>query len=345
MTNTLTQEGHRERYSRQILFQPIGTEGQKKLLQSAVCIVGMGALGTVLASHMVRAGVGHVRIVDRDYVEMSNLQRQMLYDEQDAAESLPKVIAAKRKLQKINSSVFVEELFADLTPSNIDSALEGIDLVLDGTDNFQTRFLLNDGCYRANIPFVYGGAVSSRGISAIFVPGKTPCLRCLVPEADSGGETCDTVGVISPVVDIVASYQAIEAIKWLVGDIEAQRTSVLSFDLWHHRIHELKQTPARVDCPCCGLKLYPALHQDEKLVLSLCGRESIQISGHAPFDLQEWANKLEATAKSIKVNPYLIRIELLEHVRLVLFEDGRVLVQGTDDPARARTLYDRYIGS
>ncbi|NGZ76512.1 ThiF family adenylyltransferase [Saccharibacillus alkalitolerans] len=335
----------RERYSRQMLFAPIGENGQRRLAERSVCIVGMGALGTVLANHMVRAGVGTVRMADRDYVESSNLQRQMLYDEEDAALALPKVEAAKRKLQKINSSVRLETSFADVAPGNIEDLLKGVDLVLDGTDNFQTRFLLNDACYSLGIPFVYGGAVGSRGMSAVFVPGETPCLRCFIPSADSGGETCDTVGVISPIVDIVASYQAAEALKLLVGDDASRRKTLLSLDVWHNRHHELKPVAPRPDCPCCGLKHYPALRREEETALSLCGRESVQIAGHAPFDLEVWRQRLEPAARSLKANPYLIRAEMPGGERLVLFEDGRVLVQGTDDPARARTIYARYIGN
>ncbi|WP_337926709.1 ThiF family adenylyltransferase [Paenibacillus caui] len=335
----------KERYSRQMLFAPIGEAGQKKLMDSAVCIVGMGALGTVLASHMVRSGVGHVRLLDRDYVEPSNLQRQMLYDEEDAEQVLPKVFAAKNKLGRINSSVRIEAIFSDVTARNIHEALEGMDLVLDGTDNFQTRFLLNDACYEQGIPFIYGGAVSSRGMSALFVPGVTPCLRCFIQSADSGGQTCDTIGVISPIVDIVASYQAAEALKYLVGASEQRRDSLLTFDIWHNQFFEMKLGKPREKCPCCGLKQYPALQKEEETMVSLCGRESVQISGHAPFDLELWRQRLESAVLTTKSNPYLLRAELREGERLVLFADGRVLVQGTDDPARARSLYARYIGS
>lgn len=334
-----------ERYSRQMRFAPIGEEGQRKLSQSAVCIVGMGALGTVLASHMVRAGVGLVRFVDRDYVEMSNLQRQMLYDEDDVASGYPKAVAAEKKLRRINSDVRLEAVVADVTAHNAEELLEGIDLVLDGTDNFQTRYLLNDVCFKLGIPFSYGGAVSARGMSAMFVPGSTPCLRCLIPAADSGGETCDTVGVIAPVVDIVASYQAAEALKYLVGAHEKRRRSLVTFDLWDNHYFEMKLGQPVPDCPCCGRKEYPALNpkeQDE--MISLCGRGSVQIAGKGPLDLERWRQRLEPAAVKIKANPYLLRAELPEGERLVLFPDGRVLVQGTDDFARARTLYARYIG-
>ena len=335
-----------DRYSRQMLFAPIGEAGQQKLKSGAVCIVGMGALGTVLANHMVRAGVGLVRLVDRDYVEQSNLQRQMLYDEEDVLHGYPKAIAAEKKLHKINSDVRLEAIVADVTVHNIESLLQGIDLVLDGTDNFQTRFLLNDACFRIGIPFTYGGAVSSRGMSAILVPGSTPCLRCLIQSADASGQTCDTIGVISPVVDIVASYQAVEAMKYLVDASENRRNNLVTFDLWNNHYYEMKLGEPRNDCPCCQLKQYPALDMTElDLAVSLCGRETIQIAGNGPLDLEQWRQKLEPATVKVTVNAYLLRAELQDGERLVLFSDGRVFVQGTDDLVRAKTLYARYIGS
>ncbi|RUS45181.1 ThiF family adenylyltransferase [Cohnella sp. AR92] len=334
-----------ERYSRQILFSPIGESGQRKLANSAVCIVGMGALGTVLANHMVRAGVGLVRLVDRDFVERSNLQRQMLYDEADAEQGTPKAIAAREKLSRANSSVRIDPIVADVTAINVEELLDGIDLVLDGTDNFQTRYLLNDACFKRGIPFAYGGAVSSRGMSAILVPGATPCLRCLMPGSAGGGETCDTIGVIAPIVDIVASYQAVEALKFLVGDEAARRHSLVSLDIWHNQIFEMKLGSPSETCPCCGEGRYPALEEPQlEEMLSLCGRESVQIAGKRPFDLEEWKRRLEPAAVSVKLNPYLLRAELPEGERLVIFPEGRVLVQGTSDYVRAKSLYARYIG-
>ncbi|TMV51453.1 thiazole biosynthesis adenylyltransferase ThiF [Paenibacillus mesophilus] len=333
------------RYSRQMLFKPIGPDGQRKLAERAVLIVGMGALGTVLANHMVRAGVGTVRFVDRDYVEASNLQRQMLYDEEDAAQSIPKAVAARRRLAKINSGVKLEEIVADVTPDNVDQLLEGIDLVLDGTDNFQTRYLMNDACFKHGIPFVYGGAVASRGMSAIFVPRETACLRCLIQPAEGTGETCDTIGVIAPIVDIVASYQAVEALKYLVGDTAARRKSLVTLDVWHNHYYEMKLPPSRPDCPVCSGSHYPALERNGPLddFTSLCGRETIQIRARASFDLAYWREKLEAVA-TVQANPFLLKAALPEGERLVLFPDGRALIQGTEDPVRAKTLYARYIG-
>ncbi|MEK4249258.1 ThiF family adenylyltransferase [Paenibacillus sp. FSL W7-1287] len=333
-----------KRYSRQMLFQPIGEAGQKKLQQSSVCIIGMGALGTVLASHMVRAGVGLVRMVDRDYVELSNLQRQMLFDEDDVRDSLPKVIAAENKLRKVNSSVQLEAIVADVSLNNIDALLQGVDLVLDATDNFATRYLLNDACWQRNIPFVYGGAVSSRGMSGIFIPGQTPCLRCFIQSADSTGQTCDTVGVIAPVVDIVASYQAVEALKFLVGAEKQHRESLVTFDIWHNQYFELKYNAPRPDCPCCGTKQYPALQEEQQLVVTLCGRETVQFVSREELNLKQWKERLEGIATAIRFNPYLLKVELPEGERLVIFADGRVLVQGTEDLVRAKTIYARYIG-
>ncbi|MBU8905724.1 ThiF family adenylyltransferase [Desertibacillus haloalkaliphilus] len=333
-----------ERYSRQMLFAPIGSEGQKKLASKKVLIVGMGALGTVLANHFVRAGVGHVRFADRDYVEQSNLQRQMLFDESDVSESLPKAVAAENKLRKINSDVIVEGVVTDVTTATIDELMSGVDLVVDGTDNFQTRFLMNDACFKAGIPFVYGGAVSSRGMSGMFIPGKTPCLRCFINHGDTSGQTCDTIGVIAPVVDIVASFQAIEALKYLVGDQRAERKSLLTFDVWNYHMFEMKYKKSKESCPTCSLGEYPALEEDDSdTMTSLCGRETVQIQMGQPLELDEWAEKLKGVA-TVQKTPFLLRAELPEGERLVLFPDGRTLVQGTEDVTRAKTLYARYIG-
>lgn len=333
-----------ERYSRQMLFPPIGPQGQNRISHSRILVVGMGALGTVLANHMVRAGIGLLRIVDRDYVETTNLQRQMLYDEDDVNQALPKVIAAERKLAKINSMVQIDAKVMDVTALNVEALLENIDLVLDGTDNFQTRLLLNDACFKKGIPFVYGGAVSSRGMTAIFIPGQTSCLRCLIGAAEGDGQTCDTIGVIGPIVDIVASFQAVEALKYLVGAHTAQRSGLLSLEVWQHQMFTMKLGESTSDCPTCQLKLYPSLAIKENIIATLCGRDTVQIKGSSSMDLELWAGKLNQIGR-IYHNPFLLKIELPEGERLVLFADGRVLVQGTEDVTRARTLYDRYIGS
>ncbi|WP_199621802.1 ThiF family adenylyltransferase [Paenibacillus alkalitolerans] len=333
-----------ERYSRQMLFPPIGEQGQRKIAAARVLIVGMGALGTVLANHMARAGVGMLRIVDRDYVEKSNLQRQMLYDEGDAELALPKAVAASRKLAKINSDIRLEAIAADVTADNAETLSDGVDLILDGTDNFRTRLLLNDVCFKREIPFVYGGAVSSQGMTAVFVPGETCCFRCLIGEADGTGQTCDTIGVISPIVDIVASFQAVEALKYLVGADSARRRSLLSIEIWRHQVFDAKLPPPKADCPTCGLKLYPALEEAASPFAVMCGRETVQFQGSKPIDMDRIERKLAAVCR-VSRNPFLLKAVVPEGERLVLFPDGRVLVQGTEDIARARTLYDRYIGN
>lgn len=333
------------RYSRQILFSPIGEDGQAKLKKSAVLIVGMGALGTVLANHMVRAGVGKVRFVDRDFVEESNLQRQMLFDEQDVEEHLPKAIAAERKLKKVNSAVEIEGIVGDVTPLTIEQYAQDIDIMLDGTDNFQTRFLMNDYCFKNNIPFVYGGAVGSRGMQATFIPGETPCLRCLIDDKGGAAETCDTSGVIAPIVDIVASYQATDAIKLLSGNKDKVRKSLLSTDIWYNYNHEIKWGKPKSDCPSCSLNEFPALKvEDRDQVTSLCGRETIQITprGNQTWDLEEWKERLQRVGH-VEKNPFLIRFHI-EGLKIVLFQDGRTLIQGTDDISLAKTVYAKYIG-
>lgn len=331
------------RYSRQMRFAPIGEDGQEKLYTKSVLVVGVGALGTVIANHLVRSGVGHVRIVDRDYVELSNLQRQMLFDEKDVEAHLPKAIAAKRKLRAINSDVYVEGIVADVTTATLPKLMAGVDLVLDGTDNFETRFLLNDMCFKEGIPFVYGGAVSGRGMTALFIPEKTPCLRCFISEGGGTGETCDTVGVISPVVDIVASYQAVEAIKYLLDDKRSLRNTLRSFDVWHNNDFDMKFSNNKKDCPTCQLQKYPALNEQTNDATTLCGRETVQITHSGQLDLSLWTERLQDVA-DVTVTPFLLRADLEEGERLVMFPDGRVLIQGTEDITRARTIYSKYIG-
>lgn len=335
------------RYSRQILFAPIGEEGQAKLAASKVLIVGMGALGTVLANHMVRAGVGHVRFVDRDFVEASNLQRQMLFDEEDVRHTLPKAVAAEQKLKLINSEIRIEGIVGDVTAETIDQYAQGMDLILDGTDNFQTRFLLNDYAFKHGIPYIYGGVVSSRGMQATFILGQTPCLRCLIDDEGGTGETCDTAGVIAPVVDIIASYEAVEALKLLVGAHDKVRKGLLSIDIWNNMYQEIKWGRPRTTCPSCQLKEFPALQKrDEEQITSLCGRETIQITpkGNQEWDLERWAERLGKVGH-VQKTPFLLRFQAeSERLKLVLFPDGRVLIQGTEDVTEAKNHYAKYIG-
>nr|WP_083270789.1 ThiF family adenylyltransferase [Bacillus marinisedimentorum] len=332
-----------ERYSRQMLFKPIGEDGQRNLADAKVLIVGMGALGTAAANHLARAGVGFIRFADRDYVEKSNLQRQMLFDEEDVKAAMPKAEAARRKLMLLNSDIMLDARIGDVNADNVEELIAGIDLVIDGTDNFSTRFLLNDACFKHGIPFIYGGAVSSRGMFAALRPGKTPCLRCLMPE-QQGGQTCDTVGVISPVVDMVSSYQVTETLKYLTGNEKHMRSGLLNFDIWYNQQFQISFGKSRSDCPVCSKKSYPALEPTEKETTTvLCGRETVQIQNHTNMDLNDWAERLAPVAQ-LKKTPFLLRAELNEGERLVLFPDGRVLVQGTEDITRAKTLYSRYIG-
>lgn len=337
------------RYSRQMLFGPIGPAGQEMLAQKKVAIVGMGALGTVLADHLVRAGVGHVRMIDRDFVEASNLQRQMLYDEADAQGHIPKAVAAASKLQAVNSSVTVEGVIADLHAGNAQSLLADADLILDGTDNFQVRYLINDVAIKHEIPWVYGGAVHSRGMFAVIRPGITPCLRCLFPHAPAGrGETCDTVGVIGPLVSIVASYQATEAIKLLIGDLAHLNPYLEQVDVWQNDHDQLPIAEGRnPDCPACARKEFDYLDASEGATeefAALCGRDTVQIRPVHPasINLAKLADRF-APLGAVEHNRFLVRFHVDEYT-MVFFQDGRVLVQGTDDLSIARSLYAKYVG-
>lgn len=339
------------RYSRQLLFPPIGAKGQDLLAQKKVTIVGMGALGTVLANHMVRAGVGQIRFIDRDFVEASNLQRQMLYDEQDAKEHLPKAIAAAAKLRAINSGVSIEGIIADLHAGNAESLLQDADVILDGTDNFQVRYLINDVAVKQRIPWVYGGAVRSRGMFAVIRPGITPCFRCLFPHAPVGrGETCDTVGVIGPIIHIIASYQATEALKLLIDAPDTINPHLEQFDLWDNdRMAMDISSGKNPACPACayGTFDYLELHGeagDTEDFVSLCGRDTVQISPLLPrsVDFGVLAERF-APLGTVEQNRFLLRFHVDDHT-LVFFADGRVLVQGTSEIAVARTLYAKYVG-
>ncbi|WP_088050640.1 ThiF family adenylyltransferase [Virgibacillus dakarensis] len=336
---------NQKRYSRQLLFAPIRETGQKMLAESTVLVVGAGALGTVISNHLVRAGVGTIRIVDRDYVELSNLQRQMLFDEDDVKEALPKAIAAKRKLQKINSEISIEAIIDNVTSENIDTHMEGVDVVMDGTDNFTTRFLLNDSCFKKNIPFSYGGVVSARGMTALFVPGETPCLRCITKEGAENGQTCDTVGVIGPAVDMIASIEVIEVLKYLTGNKSALRNTLKTIDFWFNTQFEIKLTKVNPECLTCQKKEFPALQKKvQDLETVLCGRNTVQIHQRAQWDLEKLEDRL-AKIMTIKRTPFLLKAQISDDATFVIFPDGRVLVQGTADITKARTLYDRYIGS
>ncbi|MFZ3580337.1 ThiF family adenylyltransferase [Virgibacillus sp. DJP39] len=333
------------RYSRQLLFGPIQQAGQDKLQNSTVLVVGVGALGTVICNHLVRSGVGKIRLIDRDYVELTNLQRQMLFDENDVKEALPKAIAAKNKLEKINSTTEIDAIVGNVTAENVEELINGVDVVLDGTDNLFTRFILNDCCFKHDIPFSYGGVVSSRGMTAFLIPQKTPCLRCLISGTANDGQTCDTVGVISPAVDMVSSFQVTETIKYLTGNKDVLRNTLHTFDIWLNNQYDIKFANPKINCPTCQTREFPSLKRKvENAEIVLCGRNSVQIHQKTKLNLKIWKDKL-APVSAVKQTPFLLKAEFEQGITFILFSDGRVLVQGTEDTVIARSWYDRYIGS
>ncbi len=334
-----------DRYSRQVLFAGLGKAGQERLLGSRVTVVGCGALGTSICNLLARAGVGRLRIVDRDFVEKNNLQRQVLFDEEDAARALPKSVAAAEKLRKINSEIGVEPLVTDLRAGNAESLLAGSDMVLDGTDNFETRFLLNDACVKGKIPWIYGGCVGSYGMVLPILPGETACLACWLEECPGPGSTatCDTAGVLNTVASTIASLQANEAIKFLSGNRAEMSTGLTAIDLWKNS-HQTMKVPRRPDCLPCGKNVFSWLEAgEESLVTILCGRDAVQIvPADSAIDLAELETRLKKAGEVFR-NDYLLKLRLEEN-ELTLFPDGRAIIQGTHDPARARSLYAKYIG-
>jgi len=335
----------RDRYSRQILFPGIGAEGQRKLAGSRIVIVGCGATGSALASLLVRAGVGYVRIIDRDYIEESNLQRQVLFDERDVAESLPKAIAAARKLQQINSELTVEPHVEDLTPDNCEELLEETALIMDGTDNFETRYLLNDYSVRERRPWIYTAAVGSYGVTMNVLPGETACLACVFPQPPAGAvETCDTGGILNSAVNAVAAFAATEAMKLLVGAQAAMRRTLLSFDVWHNDRSEIRATEPRTDCSVCKEKKFSYLSGRAHPHISLCGRNSVQIHERSrPIDFAALQARL-APHGEVRYTEYVLKFLRPPH-ELTLFPDGRAIVKGTTDTGVARSFYARFVGS
>jgi len=334
-----------ERYSRQVLFAGIGAEGQRRLAAARVAIVGAGATGSAAAALLARAGVGTLRILDRDYVEASNLQRQSLFDEADAAESLPKAIAAARKIAAFNSQIVVEPEVADLTPANVEPLLAGAQLILDGTDNFETRYLINDYAVQAGIPWIYGAAVGSYGVTMNILPGETACLSCLFPEAPSGTvETCDTAGILNSVAHFVAAAQATEALKLLVGAKDKLRRTLLSWDAWNNARSEVSAEKPRPGCRTCGARQFPHLAGEGRPHITLCGRNSVQIhERRRPVDFAETSRRLEPHGRVLH-NEFVLKF-WHEAFEMTVFPDGRAIIKGTTDPAAARSFYARYIGS
>jgi sulfur carrier protein ThiS adenylyltransferase len=336
------------RYSRQILFAPIGKQGQNELRKKHVLIIGAGALGSGNAEMLVRAGIGRITIADRDYVDWSNLQRQQLYSEQDVKEHIPKAIAAKRRLEAINSDVHINAYVADLTARELEDLVQGVDVIIDATDNFETRFVINDVSQKYSIPWIYGACVGSYGLSFTILPGETPCLHCLLQSIPLGGATCDTAGIIAPAVSMVVSHQITETLKLLVGDKKSLRQNLVSFDVWNTEYSSVNvQSFKKQDCPSCGERAtYPYLQKENTSQIAvLCGRDTVQIRNPHMHDadLNAYKSMLQGKVSNLIANPYLLSF-LIEEKRFVLFQDGRVLIHGTKDVAEAKSLYHRYFG-
>jgi molybdopterin-synthase adenylyltransferase len=379
--NRMMDPGQRERYSRQILFHGIGEAGQEKLLAASAVLVGCGALGTVVANLLVRSGVGRLRIIDRDFVEPSNLQRQTLFEESDARESLPKAVAAERRLRAINSSVQVEGIVSDLTPRNAADLLAGFPLLIDGTDNFETRLLLNDAALSLGVPWIYAAAVGSYGVTMTIRPGETACLACLLEgenESAAAGamgaeDTCDTAGVLNAAVGVIASIEAAEAIKFLAGKPEALHGRLISCDVWTGKFQSIRVS-RNPDCRACACRQFSYLEGNAQPHITMCGRDSVQIhERNRKLDLAALSRRLAAastgaftaasaspsasasgsasgpaarsdSASEIRHNDFLLRFQVPPY-EMTVFADGRAIIKGTKDPAVARSLYARFIGA
>jgi adenylyltransferase/sulfurtransferase len=339
-----------DRYHRQVLLPQIGTVGQERLGRSSVLIIGSGALGSTIAEQLARSGVGKIRIADRDIVELTNLQRQVLFDENDVREHLPKAIAGAQRLRSVNSSVAVDPRVVDVDQDNIEELCAGMNLILDGTDNVATRYLINDVSIKLNIPWVYGGCVGTEGRVMMIEPGDGPCLRCLFPNPPDGRElpTCDTAGVLGPVATVIGGLQAIAAIKVLSGNGQALHRKLLSMDLWTNHFQATDVSDARLtDCPACSIRKFEFLDSHRRdMTARLCGRNAVQVrAASAGFTLKAAAKRLEPVGE-VQETPFMVRCVLDDGgLTLVAFADGRIIVQGTDDLARARSIVSRYIGT
>jgi molybdopterin-synthase adenylyltransferase len=334
------------KYSRQMLFAPLGPEGQERLSQSSAVLVGCGAIGAASANLLVRAGIGRLRIIDRDFVETSNLQRQTLFDEADARDALPKAVAAERKLRAINSEVQVEGVVADISSRNVADLLSGFPLILDGTDNFETRFLVNEFAIKNQTPWIYAAAVASYGLTLTILPGQTACLACLAESSSGAGleETCDTIGVLGPIVNLISSLQVAEAIKLLSGRQSALHQRLLSCDVWSGRVQSVR--PERnPDCPVCVHHEFAHLTGQAQPHITMCGRDSVQIhERRRVLDLKALQQRLQSTVADVRQNGFLLRFQIPPY-EMTVFSDGRAILKGTKDPAIARSLYAKYIGA
>ena len=339
-----------DRYSRQVLFAPIGEQGQARLAESRVVIIGCGALGAVAAETLARAGVGHLILVDRDFVEESNLQRQIIFEESDALERLPKAVAAAKRLSRVNSDIQVEPIVTDVNFENVEEIIAGANVVIDGTDNFETRFLINDACLKTKTPWIYGAAVGSYGLTMTIVPGSSPCLRCVLeamPEPGSG-PTCDTAGVIMPIVTTIASIQAAEAMKLLTGQTDELHRSLIRIDVWDFQFNRLDLSSFNDQdrCPACSKGEFKFLRgAGRQVTTTLCGRNAVQIarSGVAALNFAALAERLKP-AGEVAFNDFLLRFRV-DGYDITVFRDARSIIRGTTDPAVARGLYARYIGA
>jgi adenylyltransferase/sulfurtransferase len=334
----------RERYSRQILFTGIGEAGQEQLMRAHAAIVGCGALGSFHAAALARAGVGRLTIIDRDYVETSNLQRQWLFEECDAVQALPKAAAAERRIVAINSAVHVRGVVADLTASNAGELLSDVDLILDGTDNFATRYLINDFAVSRRLPWIYGAAVGSYGLAMPVLPGKTPCLRCVYPEPPQGAQpTCETAGVLNVIASLVASYQVADALKILCGRADLVEAHITRVDIWQGGMRQTDAPPRDPECPTCGRGEFPYLDESRRDPVTLCGRNAVQIHERAQaIDLAELGRRLEGLGE-VRSNEFALRFRTAPY-EMTIFPDGRAIIKGTADPGVARSLYARYVG-
>jgi adenylyltransferase/sulfurtransferase len=335
----------RERYSRQIRFAGLGEEGQERLLRAHAAIVGCGALGSFQAAALARAGVGRLTIVDRDYVELSNLQRQWLFEESDAAEALPKAVAAERRLARINSSVQSRGMVADLTPANIEELLGQAQVILDGADNFETRYLVNDFALHRAIPWIYGAAVGSYGLTMPVIPGRTACLRCVYPEPPSGAQpTCETAGVLNTITAVIAALQTADALKILAGRMDSVRARLTTVDVWEGGIRQIEQPTPDPDCPACGARDFEYLEGRRRAPVSLCGRNAVQIHERArPLDLAQLQAALLPLGE-VRANEFALRF-VTGPYEMTIFPNGRAIVKGTTDIGLARSLYARYVGA
>lgn len=336
-----------DRYSRQILFSEIGEQGQQKLATKHVLIIGLGALGTQSSEMLARSGIGKLTIVDRDYIEASNLQRQQLYTEADATNRIPKAVASKERLQAINSDIEIISHVVDVTPEELEQLVLGVDLILDATDNFDIRMMINDISQKHRIPWIYGSVVGSYGMSYTIIPGETPCLHCLLETVPVGGQTCDTAGIISPAASQVVVHQTTEALKILTESWEALREKLISFDVWTNQTVQMDVSSVKkAACLSCGTNpTYPFLSFDQQTKTAvLCGRESVQIRPpeKQQRNLEKKAEALIKTGGTVEVNPFLLSFQISEE-RMVMFKDGRALIHGTNDIEKAKTLYHRYL--